>query len=232
MACDDGDPAPPTGPAEVTLTVRNISAPGDRIASDGTHWDVMLSPGVWAVHDESFAVVPPGTSVSGTPTEALAEDGNLSPLLTALQGEPRVIATGIVGEDDPDVSYSTDPIAPGREVTITFEIEDPGPLWIGFMFAQSNDVMLASNPEGIALDLADDAVHDVTERMGLWDAGTEVNEEPGIGPTQAPRQGASGGGEDEAGLVTLVDGSDAAGFAYPAVTEFVQVEITRTPIAD
>jgi hypothetical protein len=56
----------------------------------------------------------------------------------------------------------------------------------------------------------------------LWDAGSEVNEEPGVGPNQAPRQPAPNTGDpDPDNTVRLVDD----GFTYPTVTELVKVTI-------
>ena len=43
---------------------------------------------------------------------------------------------------------------------------------------------------------------DITAKMILWDAGTEVNEELGIGPNQGPRQKGPNTGPDEHGVVT------------------------------
>ena len=58
------------------------------------------------------------------------------------------------------------------------------------MFVQSNDLFFAPGGDGIALyDKGGKAVMgDVTSQVALWDAGTELNEEPGVGPAQAPRQ--------------------------------------------
>ena len=58
------------------------------------------------------------------------------------------------------------------------------------MYVQSNDLFLSPGDTGIAL-FADDGLPisgDITAQIGLWDAGTEVNEEPGVGANQAPRQ--------------------------------------------
>ena len=56
----------------------------------------------------------------------------------------------------------------------------------------------------------------------LWDAGTEVNEEPGIGLNQAPRQAAADTGEDEHGTVHLVNDM----YDYPDVTEVLRITIS------
>lgn len=56
----------------------------------------------------------------------------------------------------------------------------------------------------------------------LWDAGTEVNEEPGVGPNQAPRQPAPNTGPSEHGVVRPV----RDGYTYPATAEVIRVTIT------
>jgi len=62
------------------------------------------------------------------------------------------------------------------------------------MFAQSNDLFFAPEPNGIPLfDAAGRARSgDSPDSIVLWDAGTEMNEQPGAGPNQAPRQAAPG----------------------------------------
>ena len=94
------------------------------------------------------------------------------------------------------------------------------------MFVQSNDLFYAPGPEGIALwDEAGNPVSgDVTDRLMLWDAGTEVNEEPGEGANQAPRQGGANTGMDEGGVVQPVND----GFTYPAVMDVIRLTINVT----
>ncbi len=62
----------------------------------------------------------------------------------------------------------------------------------------------------------------VSNLILLWDAGTEVNEEPGVGENQAPRQAGPNTGDDEMGVVTI-DIMD--GFEYPAVHNIARVSI-------
>lgn len=92
------------------------------------------------------------------------------------------------------------------------------------MFVQSNDLLFAPDPKGI--DLFDAAKMpksgDVTGDVMLWDAGTEVNEAPGAGPNQAPRQAAANTGPGENDVVHPV--SD--GFTYPVVREVIQVLVS------
>ncbi len=60
--------------------------------------------------------------------------------------------------------------------------------------------------------------------MFLWDAGTEVHEEPGLGPNQAPRQKAPNTGPDEHGVVQRIEKAHD-GFTYPAVNQVIRVTI-------
>ena len=66
---------------------------------------------------------------------------------------------------------------------------------------------------------------DMTGRFHLWDAGTEVNEEPGFGPNQAPRQAAPNTGRTERKRVRRIE-DVKDGFSYPAVEQVIRVTIT------
>ena len=56
-------------------------------------------------------------------------------------------------------------------------------------------------------------------------SGTEVNEEPGIGPNQAPRRKAPDTGKDENSVVkNIKDIKD--GFTYPKTASVMKVTIT------
>jgi hypothetical protein len=91
------------------------------------------------------------------------------------------------------------------------------------MFGQSNDLFYAPGEKGIALFANGRPVSgDVTSQLVLWDAGTEVNEEPGFGPNQAPRQGAPNTGTPEKKAV----GPVKDGFTYPKVGDVLRVTIT------
>jgi hypothetical protein len=98
------------------------------------------------------------------------------------------------------------------------------------MFAQSNDLFYAPREEGIALfDASGKPIRgDVTSQILLWDAGTEVNEESGLGPNQAPLQAAPNTGPAENGVVRpITEVKD--GFHYPTVPQVLRVTITPGP---
>ncbi|KKL45544.1 hypothetical protein LCGC14_2354640, partial [marine sediment metagenome] len=58
------------------------------------------------------------------------------------------------------------------------------------MLAATNDVFFAPKDEGIALfdENGNPISGDITDQVYLWDAGTEVNEEPAIGPNTVTNQ--------------------------------------------
>src|SRR5688572_20686052 len=89
-----------------------------------------------------------------------------------------------VGADAPG------PIMPGQAFEVSFTAGRGARLSFATMFAESNDFFFA--PDGDGIPLHDDAgapvSGDLTDRVALWDAGTEMNQEPGLGPDQAPRQ--------------------------------------------
>jgi hypothetical protein len=84
------------------------------------------------------------------------------------------------------------PALPGQVFEVTFEAPPGSRLSFATMFAQSNDFFYAPDGDGIALwdDQGHQVTGDVTDQVHLWDAGTEINQEPGVGPDQAPRQSA------------------------------------------
>jgi hypothetical protein len=100
------------------------------------------------------------------------------------------------------------------------------------MFGQSNDLFYAPKEEGIALfDASGKPVAgDITSQILLWDAGTEVNEEPGLGPNQAPLQPAPNTGPAEHGVVRPIS-EVKDGFHYPTVAEVLRVTITPGAMA-
>ena len=95
------------------------------------------------------------------------------------------------------------------------------------MFGQSNDLFYAPGESGIALfDAHGKPLQgDVTSQLALWDAGTEVNQEPGLGADQAPRQKMPNTGASERKPVGLVKDS----FTYPPTVEVLKVTITPSP---
>ena len=59
-------------------------------------------------------------------------------------------------------------------------------------------------------------------QLVMWDAGTEVNQEPGIGPDQGPHQKAPNTGKAENGMVRKIDD----GKPYSTASKVMRVTIT------
>ena len=214
---------------EVTFRVRiqNISADSDQ--------DILFAPGVWVLHSEAGPLFTVGEADRGQGLEALAEDGDPTTLAAAMRAQGQQ-----AGSFDTPVCADTPGPLPSS-VTVEFgsayEFEVAASLETPFLsFAtrleQSNDLFLAPSEKGIALFDENGAaigVQDVTAKLLLWDAGTEANEEPGVGPNQAPRQLVSNTGPADE-LATVREVND--GFSYPEVSELVRVYIVQVPMVE
>jgi plastocyanin len=186
---------------------------------------VILAPGAWAVHTEDAPLFTSGQPDRGEGLEELAEDGDPSDLEAALESKVGVVSSGIF--NTPAGAGDAGPVVPGASYEFQFSAFPGSELSFATMFVQSNDLFYAPDEAGIALFGAyGGAVSgDVTSEVMLWDAGTEVNQRPGVGPDQAPRQAGPNTGADENGNVGLV--SD--GYTYPDVSESIRVTITVLP---
>jgi hypothetical protein len=173
-----------------------------------------LSPVVWAVAKRRDLLFAQGMPDYGHGLESLAEEGDPGPLAAYLASQG--IHAGKAGNA---------PIAGGDSVAFEIMAEDGDVLFLATMFGQSNDLFFAPGGEGIALwEAGKRRSGDVTGAIALWDAGTEANEAPGVGPNQAPRQSAPGMGGPGEGAVRPV-GEVMDGFAYPAAGRLIQVDV-------
>ena len=119
-------------------------------------------------------------------------------------------------------------IKPGESQSFSFNAGKGQNLSFAMMFVQSNDLFYAPNENGIPLyDGSGNAVTgNVTSMLQLWDAGTEVNEAPGTGMNQPPRQSGPNTGMTENGTVKLV--SDVMdGFSYPMTSDIIKIELAH-----
>ena len=212
------------GAAAVRFTIRveNVSTAQSLTLSDGTTAPAPSAPILWTISKNGAPQFTVGKSDRGQGLEALAEDGNpgvLNDYLTKHAGG--VIRHGIVntavGETAPG------PIGPGQAYEFTVSAAPTERLALAMMFVQSNDLFYASGNTGIALFDAKGMplTSDVTSQLTLCDAGTEVNEEPGLGPNQAHRQSGPNTGPSEHGAVRSV--SDR--FTYPKTADVIRVTI-------
>jgi hypothetical protein len=219
----------PTASTRFTVSLENVStAPAQatelldvtpRILVDGQDITSPLSPAVWVVHTGANPLFTSGQAASDA-LEALAEDGDPSLLVPALQTAAGVKSVGLV--NTPEGSSAAGPIGPGGRYQFSFNAVAGDRLSVATMFVQSNDLFYAPGANGIQLfGESGPVLGDVTSQLQLWDAGTEVNQRPGVGEDQAPRQAGPNTGTAEGGTVGLVN--DA--YTYPDTADQIQLSV-------
>ena len=187
-----------------TIKITNVSKNDTLKVPGATAVKAPIAPGVFLV-DPAASIVEPGKLASAE-LQSLAEDGNFEPLQKILQAK--------YGEH-------AGMFAPGLEFTITARPGDR--LSFATMFVQSNDKFFA--PANGALSLFDGdgkaIAGDLTAWVRLFDAGTEIDQQPGAGADQAPRQKSANQGADQRN--TVAETKD--GFPYPLAADVIRIEI-------
>jgi len=208
-------------PTKFTIKLENISKGEALKLSNGKTAPFVSGPVLWAVHTGSTnPIFLGGQPDAGKGLETLAETGNPSPLTKSLSGAKGIVN---IGADDQPVGTTTHgPITPGQGYQFEISAAPGQSLSVAWMFGQSNDLFY-SNDRPIALfDAAGKPKSgDMTLQLSLWDAGTEVNEEPGLGPNQGPRQKTPDAGVPEHNPVAHV--SDK--YTYPRTAEVLRMSI-------
>lgn len=184
-----------------------------------------ISPGVWAITRPNTKVFfTEGEQDRGAGLEQLAEEGNPEPLKASLAGNMRVISSGIY--NTPVGGSTPGPIFPGQRYEFEIRLRAIDMFSFASMLGNSNDFFFAFDDTGISLKNEERAsTYDLSNRVYLWDAGTEVDEYPGAGPNQAPRQPEPDSGADENGAVSKVIGEDD-GFMWPDASQAIRVTVT------
>lgn len=209
---------------EVKFTVRieNVSTPQTLKLSDGKTAPAPTAPLLWTITDAGNPLFAAGTPDRGQGLERLAEDGNPGVLADYIVANLKsVLRSGVVTM--PVGDKAAGPITPGKAYEFTVPASPGQHLTLAFMFGQSNDLFYAPGSKGIALfdSKGMPLTMDVTSQLQLWDAGTEINEEPGLGAHQAPRQPGPDMGPAEKGTVRLAKDR----FTYPKTSEVVRVTV-------
>lgn len=186
---------------------------------------VVLAPGAYELNDHPLAFFAAGEADRGLGLEALAEDGNPGILVDTID---TMMADMAMGDDDSSEESMEDdmmgpmsfvagvfntpvgadapgPVLPGGAYEFTLDAYNGQYLTFATMFVQSNDWFFSPDEMGIALFDADGnpISGDITDLIYLWNAGTEVDQAPGVGLDQAPRQSGPDTGEAEGGVVEL-----------------------------
>lgn len=123
-----------------------------------------------------------------------------------VQAEEEVHDFGVF--ETPEGSDEPGPVEPGMSYTVDFSLEQGQLFSFVTMLAESNDWFLSSH-EGIdvhsLLGEGQDQV-EITDKIHIYDAGTEANQTLGEGDNQAPRQSEPNTGpEDSDDHVRMID---------------------------
>ncbi len=170
-----------------TIRVENATKGETLKLSNGKTAPFVIAPVLWAVHTgNTNPLFVGGQADAGKGLRTLAETGNPEPLVKSIGGQPGVVA--IDADAKPVGALTGGPLPPGKAYEFSVMAEPGQFLSIASMFGQSND-WFYSNDRPIALFVSGKPVSgDMSAQISLWDAGTEVDEEPGLGPNQGPRQ--------------------------------------------
>ncbi len=190
-----------------TVRIENISNKDGFTASNGARFPFALSPGMWVAHNKlDVRLLKEGVKASVNGLEMQAEDGNPAGLVNYLERYHNHMLHGVF--NTPVGASAPGPIGPGGAYEFAFDAEPGMKLSLAMMFGQSNDWFYAFDTDGVHLFDGNKPISgDLTSKVILYDAGSEKDEEIGIGPNQGPRQKATNTGEDENGVVHKVKNS-------------------------
>jgi Spondin_N len=207
-----------------TVRIENVTKPDAFTASNGEKWSLAFSPGMAVVHTEKAPIFSAGKKDRSQGLEAQSEDGDPGMLAKSLESGKGIKSVAVF--DTPAGAMAPGPITPGAAYEFTISAMQGDRLALTTMMGQSNDWFYAPAESGIDLFGNGKALSgDITSQIILWDAGTEVDQEPGIGSDQGPRQKAPNTGTDENGVVRKAK-DVKYGSAYAEVSRVMRVTIT------
>lgn len=208
-------------PMKFTLRIENTTQPDMFTASTGVKWSLAFSPGAAVVHTVKAPIFSEGKKDRGKGLEAQSEDGNPATLANSLKGAKGIKSVSVF--NTPVGASAPGPITPGAAYEFTVSAAPGDRLSITMMMGQSNDWFYAPGETGIELFKNGQPISgDITAHLVLWDAGTEVDQEPGIGSEQGPRQKAPNSGKGENATVRKVED----GKSYSNAPSVLRVTVT------
>lgn len=170
-----------------------------------------VAPVLWVIHGkDDMPIFTENMPDYGWGLEPLAETGDPSTLYASLMGKD--YNTGFYNM--PDGAGSAGPLHPGDKYTISFDALPGQYLSIASMLGNSNDVFFGFGESGIKLNFGH-ATKDITDKVMLWDAGTEPNEYPG---TKTSNEDVEDGGT----VHILNDG-----YPWPDASSVIKVTISK-----
>lgn len=202
------------------VRIENISASEGLVTTEGKKYPFALSPGMFVVNHKKQHFFKLGKNAS-VGLEAQAEDGNPEVLSKDLLTKVGSIHMDVFNK--PLGSEMPAPILPGGVYEFTFTAKEGMRFNLIAMYGQSNDLFYAPEQSLELFDKNGNAITgDITDKLLLWDAGTEVNQAPGIGAEQAPRQKTANTGTGENAVVGMVKDS----FSYPNTKDVLRVTLS------
>ena len=215
MASANGDQ-----PTKFTVRIENTTKPDAFTASNGVKWSLAYSPGTAVVHTENAPLFTGGKKDRGKGLEAQSEDGDSGMLAKSLKGAKGIKSVAVF--NTPAGASGPGPITPGAAYETTVCAMPGERLSLTLMMGQSNDWLYAPAESGIELFKDGNAISgDITTQIMLWDVGTEVDQEAGIGSEQGPRQKGPNTGKAKNGVVKKV----ADGKSYDDAPSVMRVTI-------
>ena len=163
----------------------------------------------------------PDDTTPTTPTTFKLRIENIAPWTVLKSGTHATRTDGTMG-----------PIGPGQAYEIPFTAGKNQKVSFVSMLGQSNDWFFGPSAQGIALYDADGNPRsgDVTSEIYVWDAGTEIDQEPAVGDATGPKQPNPEYGAADPNatvrrlgqIVTLTNGST---FTLPAISSMIRVTL-------
>ena len=207
-------------PTKFTVRIENTTQPNMFTASNGVKWSLAFSPGVAVVHSDIAPIFSENKKDRGKGLEAQSEDGNPATLASSLKGAKGIKSVSVF--NTPVGASAPGPITPGAAYEFTVPAAPGDRLSITLMMGQSNDWFYSPGESGIELFKNGKPISgDIMAHLVLWDAGTEVDQEPGIGSEQGPRQKGPNTGKAENGRVRKI----GDGKSYSNPTNVLRVTI-------
>ncbi|MEO7314923.1 MAG: spondin domain-containing protein [Ginsengibacter sp.] len=133
------------------------------------------------------------------------------------------LGSGVINTPTGDVKPG--PLTPGKKYEFMVKAGKGQNLSFAVMLAATNDLFFGPNDKGIALynKNGEPITADVTDQVHLYDAGTEINEEPVLGPNTVTNQSAPNTGPAEHGVVQEISKVTTDHFNYPSVGSVIKV---------
>jgi len=192
-----------------TITVEQLTTEQTLKLQGGGATRAPISPGIALVHAGANPLFTIGQPARAE-LQRIAEAGQPEDAIAAMMQAEGVSAVLMFERTD----------------SFTVEARPGDMLTFATMFGQSNDCFYAPKGGEVALFDQDGKpmMDDRTVEVVLYDAGTEVNQAPGVGPDQGPRQDPMTWRQGELEHATVQPVRDT--YAYPPTAEVIRVTVS------